>query len=201
MSKGEHTRQLIVSRALAMAHRVGLEQVTLGSLANELDLSKSGLFAHFESKEALQLEVIAEVVAQFTRTVVLPALGMSRGSERASTLFKGYLRWIHGRPQSESGTTGCMFVALTYEYDDRPGPIRDAVLAAQREWLDALARVAKSAVDYGMFSPHVDPRQFAFDFEGIIMSYQFALKVARSRAAEPMARRAFTELLARCTAR
>lgn len=197
VSKGEQTKQLIVSRAVALAHTLGLEQVTLGTLAADLELSKSGLYAHFKSKEALQLAVIAEVVDQFTKQVVLPAFSFPRGQPRLSAMFANYLRWMNSPARS---TTGCILLSLTYEYDDRPGAVRDALLVAQRDWLDSLARVAKSAVDHGAFKASVDPRQFAFEFEGIAMSYQFALKVpVHARGAETMAQRAFADLLARCS--
>ncbi len=193
MSKGEQTKQLIVSKALSLAHTLGLEQVTLGVLAQQLELSKSGLYAHFKSKEALQLEVIAEVIERFTDQVMIPALGTKRGLPRVEAVFEGYLRWIAGL----AGGTSCILVALTYEYDDRPGAVRDALLAAQRDWLDSLGRIAKSAIDAGDFASSVDPKQFAFEFEGITMAHQMALKLSQHRAGEALARRAFADLLAR----
>ena len=196
MSKGEQTRQLIISRAIALARHAGLEQVTLGVLASDLDLSKSGLFAHFKSKQALQLEVVAEVIDQFTKTVVLPGLSAPRGVPRVQALFEGYLKWIHGQPKAP---TGCLMLALTYEFDDRPGPVRDALLTAQHEWLDSLARVAKSGIEHGKFRATLDPKQFAFEFEGITMAHQLALKVSQGRGAEALARRAFADFLTRCT--
>lgn len=196
MSKGDQTRQLIISRAVALARHTGLEQVTLGVLAADLDVSKSGLFAHFKSKEALQLEVVAEVIDQFTKTVVLPGLSAPRGVPRVQALFEGYLRWIHGQPKAP---TGCLMLALTYEYDDRPGPVREALLAAQRDWLESLARVAKSGIDHGAFVPTLDPKQFAFEFEGITMAHQLAIKLSQGRGAEALARRAFADFLTRCT--
>lgn len=195
MSKGEQTKQLIIDRALTLAASIGLEQVTLGTLATDLELSKSGLFAHFKSKEALQLEVVCEVVSQFTRIVVMPALSQPRGVPRLTELFEGYVRWMSVKT---NGTSGCIFVALTYEYDDRPGPVREAIITAQRDWLDSLARMAKSAIDCEAFAQTVDPKQFAFEFEGISMAHQFALKVGTHvRGAETLARRAFGDLIIR----
>src|SRR5437870_4325627 len=100
MSKGEQTRQQIVDRALALASQVGLENVTLGVLAAALELSKSGLFAHFRSKEALQLRVLQEAVDRFVVQVVTPALAKPRGAPRVRALFERYLRW---------GEAGCLF--------------------------------------------------------------------------------------------
>ena len=192
MGKGEQTRQLIVDRALTLAQKVGLEQVTLGVLADELELSKSGLFAHFKSKEQLQLEVVAEVVHRFTNTVIIPALKQPRGVPRVEALFDGYLRWIHGPSAHPSG---CILMALSYEYDDRPGAVLDALLESQRDWLDCIARVAKGAIEEKQFHADLDVKQFAFEFDGLLMAFQRAIKLHHNPRAEPMARKALAHLL------
>ncbi|MCU0695823.1 MAG: TetR/AcrR family transcriptional regulator [Myxococcaceae bacterium] len=199
MGKGEQTRQLIVDRALTMAQRIGLEQVTLGVLADELDLSKSGLFAHFKSKEQLQLEVVAEAVARFTSTVILPALKAPRGLPRVQQLFEGYLRWIDSASGSSAHTGGCILMAFSYEYDDRPGPVHDAIQKAMQDWLDCIARVAKTAVDAGELAAGLDVKQFAFEFDGLLMAFHHAFKLHRNPRAEPMARKALAHLLERST--
>lgn len=194
MTKGEQTRQVIVARARQMAHRVGLEQVTVGQLAAELGLSKSGLFAHFKSKQALQLEVVADAVAQFTRQVVVPALGVRRGLPRVEALFEHYRAWIRGQPRQQSG---CILLAFSYEYDDRPGPVRDALAASQRDWHDAVARIARTAAEEGHFAADLDVRQFAFEFEGLGMAFQQSFKFAGNTRAEAMFANGFAALLAR----
>lgn len=199
MGKGEQTRQLIVDRALMLAQKVGLEQVTLGVLADELELSKSGLFAHFKSKEQLQLEVIREARERFTGLVVIPALREARGLPRIHGLFEGYLRWIHGAAFGRNAPTGCILMALSYEYDDRPGPVRDALVEAQRDWLDCIARVAKGAVEEGHFVKDVDVKQFAFELDGLLMAFHHAMKLHLNPRAEPMARTALTHLIERST--
>ncbi|MDF1503967.1 TetR/AcrR family transcriptional regulator [Roseisolibacter sp. H3M3-2] len=208
MSKGLRTRREIVNTALTMALDVGLEGVTLGTLATELDLSKSGLFAHFRSKEALQLAVVAEAEAWFALTVVRPALALPRGEPRVQGLFEGFLRWVRGEIRAESaderppalGGNRCIFMALAEEYDDRPGDVRDALVRAQRAWRATIERACRLAVDEGHFRRDVDPTQFAFEFMGVVMTFKHSLKLLEDDDAEPRARVAFGGLLARSRA-
>jgi AcrR family transcriptional regulator len=197
MGKGEQTRQLIVDRALALAQKVGLEQVTLGVLADELELSKSGLFAHFKSKEQLQLEVVKEARDRFTHVVVIPSLKAPRGRPRLEALFEHYLEWIDGGALRSNGPTGCILMALSYEYDDRPGPVLDALVESQRDWLDCIARVAKGAVDEGHLHQDLDPKQFAFELDGLLMAFHHAVKLHLNPRAEAMARKSLAHLLER----
>ena len=202
MSKGLRTRREIVDRALAMALDVGLESVTLGTLATELELSKSGLFAHFRSKETLQLAVVAEAVERFTSTVVVPALALPRGEPRVVGLFERFLLWVQGVPAEEDGApmfggNRCIFMALSEEYDDRPGEIRDALVRAQRDWRATIERSARVAMDAGHFRADLDATQFAFEFMGVVMTFKHALKLLDDADAESRARVAFEGLLAR----
>lgn len=202
MSKGLRTRREIVDRALAMAADVGLESVTLGTLAADLHLSKSGLFAHFRSKETLQLAVVAEAEERFTSTVVVPALAAPRGEPRVVGLFERFLVWIRGEPGAGAapppfGGNRCIFMALSEEYDDRPGEIRDALVRAQRAWRATIERGARVAIDEGHFRADLDPAQFAFEFMGVAMTFKHALKLLGDDQAESRARVAFEGLLAR----
>ncbi len=193
MSKGEQTRQEIVERALALAGEVGLEGVSLGVLAASLNLSKSGLFAHFRSKEALQIEVLQRAIDDFIQDVVVPALRLPRGEPRLRRLFDLYLAWVHGNGRSGS----CFFMALTHEYDDRPGPIRDLLVQSQRDWYDTIARAARTAVEEGHLRADLDREQFAYEFVGIGMVFQQVSKLLENPRAEERARAAFDALLAR----
>lgn len=193
MSKGEQTRQEIVERALALAGEVGLEGVSLGVLAASMDLSKSGLFAHFRSKEALQLEVLQRAIDHFIRDVVAPALRERRGEPRLRRLFDLHLQWIEGN----AGQGSCFFMALTHEYDDRPGPIRDLLVQSQRDWYDTVARVAASAVEEGHLRTDLDCDQLAYEFVGIGMVFQQSAKLLENPQAEGRARGAFEALLER----
>jgi AcrR family transcriptional regulator len=202
MSKGLRTRRDIVDRALLMALDVGLEGVTLGTLATDLQLSKSGLFAHFRSKETLQLAVVAEASERFASVVVIPALSEPRGEPRVTALFERFLLWVDGVPIPDGGAPAfgggrCIFMALAEEYDDRPGEIRDALVRAQRAWRATIERAARVAIDAGHFRADVDPGQFAYEFMGVIMSYKHSSKLLDDPGAGAHARRAFEGLLAR----
>jgi AcrR family transcriptional regulator len=193
MRKGEHTRNEIVDRALALAGEVGLEGVSLGVLAAGLSLSKSGLFAHFKSKEALQLEVLQRAIDNFTREVVLPALTKARGEPRLKALFSRYLDWIRG----PNRTRGCLFMAMNHEYDDRPGPVRDLLVQSQRDWLATVARATSIAVKEGHFRADLDVDQFAFDWMGLGMAFQQAVKLFEDPKALKRVQAAFDSLLRR----
>lgn len=196
--KGATTREQIIDAALLMAAHVGLEGVTLGNLAERLGLSKSGLFAHFRSKETLQLSVVEEAVERFIEQVARPSVTAERGAPRVTALFENWLAWFRADAQSASGSgRGCVFLALASEYDDRPGLVREAVAISQRSWLDFVAGAAQRAIDAGHFHPDLDTRQFAFEFVGIGMSLQFSSKLVGDRFAERRARRAFEELVER----
>jgi AcrR family transcriptional regulator len=196
MSKGEQTRQEIVDRALAIAGEIGLESLSLGALAASLDLSKSGLFAHFRSKEALQLEVVQRAIDNFIAEVVVPALRRPRGEPRLRMLFDRHLEWIRGRERQGS----CFFMALTQEYDDRPGPVRDLLVQSQRDWYDSIARAARIAVEEGHFRQDLDVDQLAFEMGGIGMMYQQAHKLLDNPRAAAQAESAFAALVARSRA-
>jgi AcrR family transcriptional regulator len=193
VSKGAETRREIVEEALTLAGTVGLEGVSLGTLAERLKLSKSGLFAHFRSKEALQLEVVQSAIQSFVSEVVLPALTKARGEPRLRALFDRYIGWIRGRP----GSGGCVFISLSQEYDDRPGPVRDRLVRSQRDWYATLERATRIAIDEGHLAKDIDTQRFAFEVVGIGMSFQQAHRLLANPHAEMYARDAFEALLAR----
>jgi AcrR family transcriptional regulator len=193
MSKGEKTRKEIVERALDLAGTVGLEGVSLGVLAADAGLSKSGLFAHFKSKEALQLEVLKEAIAWFTSIVILPALKVTRGEPRIRALFDGYMTWITGRVPKG----GCIFMALSHEYDDRPGAVRDLLVKSQHDWRDTVMRVADTAIAGGQFRSNLDLEQFAYDFMGIGMAFDYTNKLLQDPKAREKAMAAFDALIER----
>ena len=191
MSKGQTTRDAIVREALAQAIRVGLEGISLGVLAESLGLSKSGLFAHFKSKEALQRAVLEYAIEQFSHHVVLPALAKPRGRPRLVALFHNYLAWKRGELVKE----GCLFMQMSVEYDDRPGVIRDLFVESQLEWWRTVKTCVAKAIAEGHFRPDVDPDQFAFDLQGIAMAYGEAHKLLNMPDALERADRAFAHLL------
>jgi AcrR family transcriptional regulator len=194
MGKGADTREAILERAVQLASEVGLEGLTIGRLAEALDLSKSGLFAHFASKEGLQVATLERAAAQFVEAVIRPALRAPRGEPRLRALVERWQRWPIEVPQPG----GCLFVQAAVELDDRPGPARDRLVSLQREWLSALATAVKGAVAEGHLREDVDPDQLAFELYGIMLSTHHATRLLHDPRASARARRAVDRLLASC---
>ncbi len=140
-SRGVQTRAAILERAIDIASVEGLEGLSIGRLASELKMSKSGLFAHFGSKQELQLETVAAAAQRFSAAVIEPAASAPEGGPRLHALVKGYL--VHLDHDAYSG--GCFWAATSAEYDDRPGPVRDAIAAALEAWMGELERHARLA--------------------------------------------------------
>lgn len=191
MRKGDSTHQAILDRATGLASQVGLEGLTIGALATELDLSKSGLFAHFQSKEALQLQVLDHGAAVFVENVVRPALSAARGVPRMRALFDRWLDWARSSPLPG----GCLFVQATVELDDRPGPARDRLVEYQRQWLDVIATSLQKGIEAKAFRRDADTMQFAHDLYGVMLAYHHASRLLHDPQAETRARRAFDALL------
>ncbi|HEV8325140.1 MAG TPA: TetR/AcrR family transcriptional regulator [Myxococcota bacterium] len=191
MSKGEETRQTIVDEAMRIASTMGLGGISIGELAASLGLSKSGLFAHFGSKETLQIDVIHAAAERFVQKVVVPALRAPRGEPRVRALFEGWLRW--GLSNELPG--GCIFVSAAAELDDRPGPVRDALVKTQRDWLDALAQAARLAVEEGHFRKGLDVEQFAFEEYALMLGGHHHSRLLKDARSIKRTRAAFETLL------
>jgi AcrR family transcriptional regulator len=191
MSKGGHTREVILDTALASASRVGLAALSIGELAREVGMSKSGLFAHFDSKENLQLEVLKVATAHYIDVVVAPALRQPRGERRVRALFENWFDWSC----KSDLPGGCLFIAAASELDDQPGPLRDYLAASQRDWLGVLAQAARIAVEEGHFRQDLDSEQFAFDLYSIILAYHHFNRLLRLPNARERAWRAFEQLV------
>lgn len=191
MRKSDTTHQTILDHATGLASKVGLEGLTIGALASELELSKSGLFAHFQSKEMLQLQVLDHGAAVFVENVVRPALSAPRGVARMRALFDRWLDWARSSPLPG----GCLFVQATVELDDRPGPVRDRLVEYQRQWLEVLATTLQKGIEAGAFRRDADSMQFAHDLYGVMLAYHHASRLLRDPQAETRARRAFDALL------
>ncbi len=193
MSKGETTRAAILDRASELASEVGLEGLTIGSLADELGLSKSGLFAHFRSKEALEVQVLEHIAARFIEIVVRPALKAPRGEPRLRALFERLLEW----PTRHELPGGCPLISAVSELDSRPGPARELLVRQQRDWLDTIATIVRTALAEGHFRKDVDPEQFAYELYGIEFAYHHALRLLEDPKAARRARTAFEALMER----
>lgn len=167
MRKGESTRALIVNEALALATQVGLEGLSIGALAERIEMSKSGLFAHFGSKEGLQLLTLKEAQRLFQETVLSPALQEPRGLPRLRALFSNWLTSI-GHTDDPQGA--CLILAASAEYDDRPGAVRDLLVAGQRELRGAIVKAIRTAIDEWQLKPQTDPWQLGFELFGIVLA-------------------------------
>ncbi len=193
LSRGALTRQTILQHAAGLASQLGLEGLSIGRLADDLRLSKSGLFAHFQSKEALQLQVLDFAASRFVDTVVKPTLAAPRGEPRVRAAFERWLEW----PRKSALPGGCFFVAASSELDDRRGPVRDKLVRLQKDWLDTLAGVVRTAIAEGDFGDDVDPDQFAHDLYGIMLASHHAARLLRDPKAGARTRAAFDALIAR----
>src|SRR5262252_8959952 len=174
-AKGSDTRQRILERALALASTTGIEGLTLGVLASSLELSKSGLFAHFRSREALQVAVLEVAAERFRQFVVVPALRAPRGEPRVRALVTKWVEW--GKAEFQPG--GCIFVSASAELDDRPGRVRDVLVQAQLDWSATIAQAVRSAMEEGHFRADVDPEQFAFEIYAIALTYHHHARLLR----------------------
>ena len=192
MSKGEETRRAIIDQALELASTVGLEKLTIGALAGTTGMSKSGLFAHFRSKEQLQLQVLAEARQRFIEMVIAPAMQKPRGEARLRSIFESAMKqWEEDLPG------GCIFHAVSAELDDQPGPARDYLVETQRDYADTLRRAAEIAVEEGEFRKDVDLDQFVFELGSITAAYHHFGRLLGDPEAEQRARKMFEGLLAR----
>ena len=175
MKKGEDTRNSILSAGLEMASQYGLEDVTIGGLAKEMNMSKSGIFGHFQSKENLQILILNYAVEQFTQTVVLPTLKVKGGIPRIRAMVKRWIIWGNGLGG------GCIFVSTSNEFSERPGLVRDALVASQKTWLNSLSRLAESAIKSGDFRPDIDPQQFAFELYSLLLGFHHYYRLLRDQ--------------------
>lgn len=190
MGKGQLTRDAVLNQAARTASEVGLSGVTIGSLADLMNMSKSGLFAHFGSKESLQLATVQHARDHFIDLVIRPALAAPRGEPRVRALFENWLEWdTSGLPG------GCLFVAAAAEFDDQPGAVRDELVRNQMDLGDTIARIFSSGIAEGHFRTDADPEQFAFDMHGILLTFHQHSRLLGDPLAAQRARRALDALL------
>jgi AcrR family transcriptional regulator len=165
-TKGERTRAVILDQAARLATEVGLEGLSIGQLADATGMSKSGLYAHFGSKRDLQLATIEAARHTFVEEVMRPALGAPRGVERLLAMCSAYLSHIERRVFPG----GCFFSAAAVGVGTRPGPVHDAIVAQQREWLALLERLIREAIDCGDLDPDTQPAQLAFELQALLVA-------------------------------
>lgn len=192
MNKGELTRISILELASLTASRIGLEGISIGGLAKELGMSKSGIFAHFNSKEALQIQVLEYESDRFIDGVIHPALKAERGEKRINAIFEYWMAWHDKRKEH-----GCFFVSAIAEFDDRPGAVRNTLARQQQDWIDFITNVARTGVDTDYFRSDFDPKQFAFELYGIVLSLHLSTRLLEDDASVNRATQAFAKLLKR----
>jgi len=192
-TKGEQTRVAILDEALRVASKLGLEGLTIGGLAEATGMSKSGLFAHFGSREDLQLAVLEHAAQRYGETVLMPALKIERGLPRLRAMFEHWLDWTlaSGLPG------GCIMIAAAAEYDDRPGPIRDAVIANQHRGNAVTRKAVRLAIEEGHLKTDTDPEQITFELLGIVLASHNHRRLLGDKEARKRALKAFDELVAR----
>jgi AcrR family transcriptional regulator len=190
MRKGEQTRAAIVEAALDLAGRDGLEGLTIGLVADRMRMSKSGVFAHFGSREDLQIAVLKEYEKRFVDDVLLPSLNEPRGLPRLEAM---YGRWID-RISIEIAS-GCIYVSGAVEYDDRPGPIRDELVGMIRSWQQELIRAIKQAIEVGHLRADTDPQQIVFVIQGLVLAVHHNARLMHNRDAITRGRAGFTLLI------
>lgn len=192
MPKGQQTRHSIVGAALGLAEQVGLEGLSIGAVAERIHMSKSGVFAHFGSREELQLSVVAEYDRRFTQEVFDPAMHEPRGLPRVQALFAHWVQRVAQEIES-----GCLFISGAVEFDDRPGAVRDALVRSVQAWLDALTRAVRQAQSEGHLQPEASPAQVVFEMHGLILALHFEARFLNLPGALARANKGFAQVLAR----
>jgi AcrR family transcriptional regulator len=191
LQKGQQTRAAILDAALALASHIGLEGLSIGALAEVTGMSKSGVFAHFGSREELQISVVTEYHAKFEDEVFLPAMQAGRGLPRLRALFD---RWV--RRVSVEIDSGCIYISGAVEFDDRPGPVRDALVTMVETWQRALGRAIRAAVSEGHLRADTDVEQLLFEIHGLILALHHDARFLRHAGAVERARAAFERVIA-----
>jgi AcrR family transcriptional regulator len=185
------TKNLILKRGMDIASQIGLVAISIGELAKAIPMSKSGLFAHFNSKENLQLAILEYAGDLFKRKVVLPALKEKRGIPRIQAIIKNWKQWV-----IEHMPGSCIFVSAAIDFEDRPGIVRDFLLKQQKQWIESLSKVAESAIKAGDFRPDINCRQFAFDIYSLLMGFHYYQKLLADTDTQKYQQNALNMLLA-----
>jgi AcrR family transcriptional regulator len=191
LHKGQQTRAAILEAALTLASHMGLEGLSIGALAEVTGMSKSGVFAHFGSRDELQIAVIREYHQKFEEEVFYPALHEPRGLPRLRALFDNWVRRVATELDS-----GCIYISGAVEFDDRPGPVRDALVDMVQTWQDALERAIRIAVEEGHLKADTDPAQMLFEVHGLILALHHDARLLRHPGAVERARTGFARVLA-----
>lgn len=183
LQKGLQTRATILEAALSLASHMGLEGLSIGALAEVTGMSKSGVFAHFGSREELQISVVREYHAKFEEEVFFPAVRMPRGLPRLNALFENWIKRV-----SVEIDSGCIYISGAVEFDDRPGPVRDALAGMVKAWHAAIERAIVMAMEEGHLRADTDPLQLGFEIHGLILALHHDARFLRNPGAIQRAR-------------
>jgi AcrR family transcriptional regulator len=190
--KGQQTKAAIVDAALGLATQIGLEGLSIGALAEVMRMSKSGVFAHFGSREELQISVIREYYTRFEEEVFYPALLHPKGMPRLKALFQNWMNRT-----SVEIDSGCLFISGAVEFDDRPGAVRDALAGSVKTWLAALNRAVVQAKQARHLRGDVDEQQMAFEIHGLILALHYDARFLKTPGSVARAHTGFTNILMR----
>jgi len=192
MHKGQQTKAAIVDAALGLATQIGLEGLSIGALAEVMQMSKSGVFAHFGSREELQISVIREYHHRFEIEVFEPALQHPRGLPRLRSLFQNWMQRTIAEIDS-----GCLYISGAAEFDDRPGPVRDALASSVKTWLAAVHRAVVQSRDEQHLEKETDATQMCFEIHGLILALHYEARFLKSSKSLQRAKQGFEQLLLR----
>ena len=192
LQKGQQTKQVIVDAALGLATQIGLEGLSIGAVAEVTRMSKSGVFAHFGSREELQISVIREYYALFFNDVFSPAMNEPRGLPRVRALFGNWMKRVAVELQS-----GCIFISGAVEFDDRPGPVRDALASSVDTWLAAMYRAIVLAKEERHLLTGANEEQMAFEIHGLILALHYEARFLKKAGALARTHKGFENILAR----
>lgn len=189
-NKGQQTKAIIVEAALSLASHVGLEGLSIGALADACKMSKSGVFAHFGSREELQISVIKEYFRIFELEVFEPALKQPRGLKRVTGLFENWMKRVAVELDS-----GCIFISGAVDFDDRPGPVQEALAQSVRVWLSAMKRAITQAKELGQIAPHIDEDQIVFEIHGLILALHYDARFLKNPGSIARAHKGFEQII------
>ncbi len=192
LHKGQHTKSVIVDAALGLATQIGLEGLSIGALAEVTGMSKSGVFAHFGSREELQISVIRNYFRLFEEEVFYPALKLPRGLPRLRAMFDNWMKRVAVEIQS-----GCIFISGAVEFDDRSGPVRDALASSVETWLAAIYRTVVQSKEMGHLSPAADEKQVAYEIHGLILALHYEARFLKTPGSIDRAKTGFENILKR----
>lgn len=192
LQKGQQTKAAIVDAALGLATQIGLEGLSIGALAEVTQMSKSGVFAHFGSREELQISVIREYHQRFEQEVFYPAMAEPRGLPRLRAMFANWMKRT-----SVELDSGCIYISGAVEFDDRPGPVRDALAASVQSWHDAMRRAITLAKEAGHLRAEVDEEQMLFEIHGLILALHYEARFLQNPGSMARANTGFENILQR----